>query len=191
MAQAAPQSMSLVMGDYLSSNDVLTASKFHRVIHHINDYSIMNTRKNLTLLYMFLIITFMGVNLGLLGTNFKSQNFIEENYYVPFHVLEFWAVFAFTITEAFLLVVTESLNWGSKLRCLLVFVNILGSLTAALIMSMDPEVYEVSHVLLGNIIMNQYVYQSHILLTRFSDGCSLGGICHANIYYFRRLRLCA
>ena len=53
--------------------------------------------------YALLALLFAALQVALLGINFKSQEFIEEEIFLPFHLAEFWAIFLFTVLEAFLL----------------------------------------------------------------------------------------
>jgi hypothetical protein len=113
----------------------------------IADYNDINWNQNKLRLYIFATLIYLGINIGLFGLNFKDQDFIESQYYLPFHLLEFWAIFVFTLIEAFVLVSTGTLkvngSWTQRLQIGLTGFDILYTLMIAIIFSMDPEVYEV------------------------------------------------
>jgi hypothetical protein len=81
--------------------------------------------------------------MGLLFANFHSQKYIEENYYLPFHLSEFWAVFIFTTLEAYILVITNTVELNSTLRAFLVFFNVVSTFSCALMFTLDPHTFEV------------------------------------------------
>lgn len=94
---------------------------------------------------MMLTCLYFAVCTTLLVANNFDQDFIEENYYLPFHYTEFWGAFAFTLIEAFILVSADVLKVESiwqKLQLLLVGVNIVGSMVAALLFSFAPYLFE-------------------------------------------------
>jgi hypothetical protein len=118
-----------------------------RTMLWISDYNDINWNQNKLRVYIFATLIYLGINIGLFGLNFKDQDFIESNYYLPFHLLEFWAIFVFTLIEAFVLVSTGTLkvngSWLHRLQLGLAGFDILYTLMIAIIFSMDPEVYEV------------------------------------------------
>jgi hypothetical protein len=126
----------------------VTYFRLHTLIHNIHDYSVINTRKTLMLVYVFLIMVYIGLFVALLAANFKSQEFIEDNYYLAFHLSSFWGVAVFTVLEAFILVAADAIiftweKWWYFVGALLILINVVASFTAALLFSLDPEVYEV------------------------------------------------
>ena len=121
----------------------ISYSQLHKLIHDIHDYNVMELRKNTMLGYIFLILVYVGINIGLLGVNFKSQEFIDENYYMSFHLLSFWAVFAFTLLETFILLFTEMVSTSHLLLSGVVIFNVVATLSTAIIFTIDPRVYEV------------------------------------------------
>jgi len=125
---------------------VLCYHDFHKLTLDFHDYGRITSRKNQILIFIFLILVYIGIQLGLLGVNFKSQEFIEDNYYLPFHILEFWAVFCFTILESFILISTNSITLDDNfniLQMVLVLFNVISTLCAAIVFSMFPTTYEV------------------------------------------------
>jgi hypothetical protein len=59
-------------------------------------------------------------------------------------MVEFWGAFIFAVLEAFILVSIEVLDPGKNmLPALLIGINIIGTLVAALLFSFSPELYEV------------------------------------------------
>lgn len=112
------------------------------------------------LLYMLLVIIYFGVATTLLGANFNSQEFIEENYFLAFHYAEFWSAFLFTLVEAFILVTAGVFGFKTKLQkvfLLLIAGNIVTSLVSALIFTFEPEHFE--------RIAHYIEYGSQILVT--------------------------
>lgn len=118
-----------------------------KALHHIADFKLMRENQQQMLLYIFATLTYLGINLALFGLNFRDQDFIEEFYYLPFHLLEFWAVFVFTLIEGFVLVSTGTLQvngpLGQRLQIGLAGFDILFTLIIAIIFTMYPEEYEV------------------------------------------------
>jgi len=98
-------------------------------------------RKYLILIYVFALLIYIGIFFGLLAVNFKSQPFIESHYYLPFHLLAFWAVFAFTVIEAFILILSNNIK--HKFQIILLAFNIVFTLMTAILFNIDPEEYEV------------------------------------------------
>jgi hypothetical protein len=79
------------------------SEQFRNVFNDINDYNIMVWNQNKMLVYAFSALMYIGIQIALFAVNFKDTDFIEEHYYLPFHLLEFWAVFVFTVIEGFVL----------------------------------------------------------------------------------------
>jgi len=125
--------------------------KFHKLTLNIHDHEQTDSKKNLILLYNFIILGYIGIQLGLLSANFQSQDFIEANYYAPFHFIEFWAIFCFTIMESLILFITGNLttdDWMSTIQTVVLLFNVVFSLIPAILFSLYPEFYEVpSHYL--------------------------------------------
>lgn len=122
-------------------------AKLLKGLQDIHDFKLMRGKQTKLLLYILATVSFLAVNLALFGLNFRDQEFIEEHYYLPFHVLEFWAVFAFTMIEAFVLLSTNTLPINGtliqRLQIGIAFFNVLFTFIVAIIFSMDPEEYEV------------------------------------------------
>ncbi len=118
-------------------------------------------KKNFILSYLISSVLYLGLNLSLLAANFQDQEFIEENYYLPFHLLEFWAVFVFSVIEAFVLHSVGLLQFeGSlfqKTQTVLVWSNILFTMMTAVLFSLYPPFYEVP--------AHYMEYSAQILLT--------------------------
>jgi len=120
--------------------------KYHQLTLCIHDYNLISSKKILTLIYIFLIIMYIGIQIGLMGVNFKSQDFIESNYYLPFHMLAFWAVFILTVLESLILIITGNVtqdDWINILQTVILLFNVVSTLSAAIIFSMFPAEYEV------------------------------------------------
>jgi len=110
----------------------------------LNDYQTAKTNQNIILIYILLILVYAALQLALLGVNFQSQEFIEENYYLVFHLLEFWAVFIFTLIEAFVLLFTGQLSMTNKFQTGLLLFNIVVTFVAVMMFSIYPDFYEVT-----------------------------------------------
>lgn len=119
-------------------------AKLFNLFQNIHDYTTLYTRQNILLLYIFLLLIYISMNFALLGLNFQSQNFIETNYYLPFHLLSFWGVFFFTLLEAFILISADIVSSSNILQSGLVLFNIFTTLATAIIFSMYPKFYEVT-----------------------------------------------
>jgi len=120
--------------------------KFHQLTLNIHNHQQINSKKTLILFYNFLILIYIGIQFGLMGVNFQDQDFIEANYYLPFHLLEFWAVFCFTLLESLILIATGNVtteDWANTLQAGILLFNVVATLTAAIVFSMFPELYEV------------------------------------------------
>lgn len=121
----------------------LVAQAQHMSIHHVQEYHLLHSKRDRLLIYIFLIILYIGMNVALLGGNFKSQDVIEEEYYVVFHMVAFWGMFLFTIIEALILLATDFVSWDNWAQCALVLFNVLITFATALLFSFKPEIYEV------------------------------------------------
>ena len=117
--------------------------RLHKLMHDIHDYDLKSSQKLKLLLYMTVIVIYIGVQVGLLAANFKDQNFIDTHYYLPFHLAEFWAVFIFVTSEAFILISAEILNLQSTLQMSLLVFNIIVTLMVAILFTLYPDFYEV------------------------------------------------
>lgn len=124
--------------------DALTYPRLHKLLHDLHEHERMALHKNLLLGYVFLLLVYVGLNAGLLGANFADQDFIEENYYLVFHMLSFWGVFAFTLLEAFILIISDTVlfNWKHKSQSVLILFNVLFTFATAILFSIFPEKYE-------------------------------------------------
>jgi hypothetical protein len=80
--------------------------RLHQLIVTIHHYQVLQTQKTLLLAYMFLILIYIGLNVGLLCANFVAQDYIEAHYFLPFHLFAFWGGFFFTAVEAVILIST-------------------------------------------------------------------------------------
>lgn len=123
----------------------LDFDRIHRLLHDLHAYSVWNWKKNLMLAYIFLLLIYVGMNVGLLGANFQDQDFIEEHYYRVFHMLAFWSVFVFTVLEAFILLTAEVMlfNYQNALQSSIVLFNVLFSFATAILFTIYPDRYEV------------------------------------------------
>lgn len=73
----------------------------------IDNRRIKRSMKHSLLMYVALVLAYIGINIGLLCGNFVSQETIESEYFATFHYLEFWAVFVFASVESMILISLE------------------------------------------------------------------------------------
>lgn len=121
----------------------LTFLQAHRLVHDLHDHGMLEIRKDRLLIYIFLILMFVGLNVALMAANFKPQEFIEENYYVSFHMAQFWGVFAFTMLEALVLIATDVISWTNRIMSAIILFNVMASFATAFLFSFHPETFEV------------------------------------------------
>lgn len=120
----------------ISSGD----SKVAKVMIDMLDLKEMEHKRNLMLLYAGVTLIYLSIQIALFGLNWQDQDFIEANYYLPFHLLEFWAIFAFTVIEAFVLIQSGFLHvhgdWIQNVQIALVWFNVLFTCIVAIIFNM-------------------------------------------------------
>jgi len=109
----------------------------------VHEYGVLKARQNHLLLYVFLVLLYIGLNVALLGANFQSQELIEEEYYSSFHMAAFWGVFGFTLLEAFILIATDIITWANRCQTLVILFNVMAAFATAMLFSFDPHLYEV------------------------------------------------
>jgi hypothetical protein len=123
--------------------ELLAIVHLHRFLGDAHEHRLQDVRQNRLLIYVFLIVLYIGLNAALLGANFKSQDFIELFYFSSFHLTAFWSVFGFTLLEAFILISTDILSWSNKLQTLLVLFNVMSTFATATLFTFDPHEFEV------------------------------------------------
>lgn len=137
----------------------LTAHALHQVAHDIHEFSIIKERLNYYLIYLIAILLYIGLNASLLVANTQSQEYIEEHYEYPFHILSFWGVFVFTLVEAILLISTgvaslqrvheegkqqsSSSPFYTSPITKIILCDVTFSFFSAILYTMDPETFEV------------------------------------------------
>lgn len=135
-----------------AASSPLTFVQIHHLIEDIHEYGLLDVKMNRLLIYIFSILLYIGLNAALLGANFQEQTFIEEHYYIPFHMADFWGLFGFTLLEALLLIVTEIVSVDNIFQTGLIFFNIVITFVAAFLFTLDPKFYEVpSHYIAYSI----------------------------------------
>jgi hypothetical protein len=121
------------------------SDKIHRLLHHLHEYHLAVRQRTELLFYILLVVMYFGVSAALLGANFYDQVVIEEHYLLPFHLAEFWSQFLFSILEAFILVAANILDVGTVgkfFQLLLVALNVILTLIAALLFTFSPLLFE-------------------------------------------------
>jgi hypothetical protein len=101
--------------------------------------------------YALLSLLFGGFQIALLIINFQSQQYIEDHIFLPFHLGEFWAIFLFTLLEAFILTTAGVIDASHVptphgrfvyLYLATLALNILLTFVGAVLFTMDPERFE-------------------------------------------------
>ena len=129
--------------DSATAGGGLTDNQIHHLIADDHNIRELGGLKNSLLSYMFLSLLYIGLNLALLIANFHPQDFIEANYYLPFHLAGFWGVFLFSMLEAIILISTDIISWSNISQAMLILVNVMVSFSTAVLFSMDPKTFEV------------------------------------------------
>ena len=95
-------------------------------------------------MYMGFCLIYFGVATTLFAANNYDQEFIENNFMLPFHYTEFWSAFLFTLVEAFILV-SADISFETvfqKVMVCVVGLNVVTSVIAALIFTFNPLIFE-------------------------------------------------
>ena len=134
-----------VGGGKLSENveGPLNFFQAHRLVHDLHDHGMLEVRKDRLLVYIFLILMFVGLNMAMVAANCKPQDFIDANYYVSFHMAQFWGVFAFTMLEALVLIATDAISWNNRIMSAIILFNVVASFATAFLFSFHPKTFEV------------------------------------------------
>jgi len=135
----------------------LTYAQLHHLIGDIHHYRLLEIKANRLLVYIFLILMYIALNAALLGANCQEQSFIEENYYYPFHMADFWGLFGFTLLEALLLIATEIVLVENILQTGIMFLNVVITFVLSFIFTLYPHFYEVT--------AHYLAYSTQILIT--------------------------
>lgn len=124
---------------------------FHTLLHHVVDYESTKEKKIKLLYYILILTVYISIQLALIIANFNSQEFIEEHYAPPFHLIAFWSVFFFSFIEAFILLSSKMINISLTIdiiKIIVLFVNVITTFIAALLISIHLEVFEhTSHLI--------------------------------------------
>lgn len=116
---------------------------FEKTIMKKDEYNNLK-RKKISLSFMlFYIIIYFFCCCTLLIANCQSPEIIDAKYNVPFHMLDFWGSFGFTLIEASILVIADMVEIGS-VRYFIVAINIGTTLIAAVLFSFNPAFWEIT-----------------------------------------------
>jgi hypothetical protein len=107
-----------------------------QLIHAIENHHHKHAIKRNLLIYIAIIVVYIGIQFGLIAANFVDQDQIEALYYAPFHYLEFWAVFVFTTMEAYTLVSVDVVDLRSVVQSGILMFNIIVTLLVAILFSL-------------------------------------------------------
>ena len=127
----------------LGAGAVLTFTQVHFLVNHLQEYKRLETKRGHFLIYMFLLLVYIGLNVALLIANFQDQEVIESEYYIPFHMSGFWGLFGFTIVEGMILIATDFVSWNNWLQSMILLFNVVMTFACAMVFTIDPEIYEV------------------------------------------------
>ena len=100
-------------------------------------------KQNILIFFILVIVINFFCNLALLVANCHPQDVIEENYYLPFHMLDFYGSFFFALSEGCVLILTGIVTLDS-IKIYLIILNIGGTLVALILFTFDPEFFEVT-----------------------------------------------
>merc|ERR1712222_274790 len=117
-------------------NFIETAITKHDKYHKIQ------REKLLISFFLIMLVLYFFSSLTLLIANTQSMVVIESKYNVPFHMLDFWGSFLFTLTECAILVNAGMISITS-FRFLIVSFNIGMTFNAAVLFSMNTEYWEI------------------------------------------------
>lgn len=131
----------MVVADSGDNFPGMTFQQYHWMQLQMQQYSSLQFNRIMFLVYIFALLIYIGENMGLFACNFYSQDYIESHYYLVFHMLEFWFVFAFTALEALLLLSTQQITFWPQ--TLLVCFNTMFSFLIAIMFSVYPSDFEV------------------------------------------------
>jgi hypothetical protein len=123
---------SAALSDHLSAG----IAKLRQLTYALENHHHKHRVKTQLLVYIALIVVYVGIQVGLFAANFLDQDVIESLYYGPFHYLEFWAVFAFTTLEAYTLVSVDVVDLSNALQSGVLMFNIIITLLVAIMFSL-------------------------------------------------------
>jgi hypothetical protein len=137
--------------------------------------------------YALIALLFASLQIALLVLNAQSEEFIEHDINVPFHLIEFWAIFAFTLLEAFLLstsmndVVTTATPPASRVVYLgTIGLNIALTLIAAILISIDMIKFETTAHFIEYVAQLPITLVDVVFVVQQSKAKS---VCHALVSY--------
>jgi hypothetical protein len=124
-----------------SHHNHLDAHSLHSHLHYMHHHATVQRQRLLLLFYMFATCVYFSICIALLVANTMPDDVIDAEYFLPFHLLEFWGQCAFTILEAFVLVHSQFVPLLSVPSALFV-VNVVASTTAALLFSINGHIFD-------------------------------------------------
>jgi len=129
-----------------NNNNPETNTDLVTILEHIiiksDKFNTIQREKLFISFMLFFLVLYFFSSLTLLIANCQPMEIIDTKYNVPFHMIDFWGSFLFTLVEACILVNANMLTIGS-LRFLIVAFNIGMTLVAAVLFSMNPEFWEI------------------------------------------------
>ncbi|CAD8094181.1 unnamed protein product [Paramecium sonneborni] len=106
-------------------------------------YNNQKFKQNILIFFILVIVINFFCNLALLVANCHPQEVIEDNYYLPFHMLDFYGSFFFALSEGCVLILTGIVTIDS-IKIYLIILNVGGTLVALILFTFDPEFFEVT-----------------------------------------------
>ncbi|CAD8085260.1 unnamed protein product [Paramecium primaurelia] len=131
------------MASQLSTYKINRFTEQNKNLIYTHIYKDHKFKKNILIFFILVIVINFFCNLSLLVANCHPQDVIEDNYYLPFHMLDFYGSFFFALSEGCVLILTGIVTIDS-IKIYLIIVNIGGTLVALILFTFDPEFFEVT-----------------------------------------------
>lgn len=128
--------------NYLKIDNLTLTNTLESIMIKNDQFKKIQSEKLFISIMLFFLVLYFFSSLTLLIANCQPMEIIDTKYNVPFHMIDFWGSFIFTLVEASILINTNMLTIGS-LRFLMIAFNIGMTLLAAVLFSMNTEFWEI------------------------------------------------